>query len=45
MHVHPNYHKKMFTFVSQNIKMKTNNINVDGKKKKVAFTKTKKYLI
>ena len=33
MHVHPNYHKKMFTFVSQNIKMKSNNINFDDKKK------------
>ena len=32
MHVHPNYHKKMFTFVSQNIKMKSNNINFDDKK-------------
>ena len=41
MHVHPNYHKKMFTFVSQNIKMKTNNINVDGKKKKWLLQKQK----
>ena len=41
MHVHPNYHKKMFTFVSQNIKMKTNNINVDDKKKKWLLQKQK----
>ena len=48
MHVYPNYHKKMFYFLSsRSIRMSGNSINFgEKKKKKVNSTiKAKKYLV